>query len=133
MKCENLKQEHEKAIVSASSELAQLQKQHEKKIDKSKQKEEWYIVEKEISREELAELGQILMAISNIAVRCQRKKKVSSDEKAVHEMNLDEKLESIKEFVKDLNDVFRMAQDLRGSARSGPGSGPRRGRVHFIE
>lgn len=49
-----LKQEHEKAIVSVSSEVARLQKQQEKFIDASKQREEWYIIEKEVSREEVS-------------------------------------------------------------------------------
>ena len=52
-KYEVLKQEHEKAIVSISSEVAKLQKQQEKLIDASKQREEWYIIEKEVSREEV--------------------------------------------------------------------------------
>lgn len=52
---EVLKQEHEKTIVSFSSEVAHKQKQNDKFIDASKQREEWYIVEKEVSREEVCD------------------------------------------------------------------------------
>lgn len=48
-----LKQEHEKTIVSFSSAVAKKQKEEERHIDASKQREEWYIVEKEVSREEV--------------------------------------------------------------------------------
>lgn len=130
---EVLKQEHEKRVVSISSQVAILQKQQERTIDSGKQKEEWYIVEKEVSREELAEMGQIYMAIENIAMKCQRKKKASLDEKPISSMNLDEKLDAIKEYMCDENDVYEMALNYEKSSRSIEGSGRRRGRVHFVE
>jgi len=57
---EVLKQEHEKRVVSISSQVAILQKQQERTIDSGKQKEEWYIVEKEVSREEASFLLHFL-------------------------------------------------------------------------
>ncbi|XP_067942313.1 coiled-coil domain-containing protein 42 homolog [Watersipora subatra] len=132
-KYEILKQEHEKAVVSISSEVARLQKQQEKLIDASKQREEWYIIEKEVSREELAEIGQIFMAIGNIAMKCERKTKASLDEKPIANMNIEEKLEAIKEYLVDQNDVREMALNYEKASRSAHGSGRRKGRVHFTD
>lgn len=82
---------------------------------------------------QLAELGQILMAIGNIASKCQRKK-VVSDERPIGDMNLEEKLEVIRDYLNDQNDVYKMADELNRNSRSAEGSGRRRpGRVHFSD
>lgn len=73
------------------------------------------------------------MAIGNIASKCQRKKKVSSDEKLIGEMNLEEKLDVIQEYICDQIDIHDMASELSRTARSNEGSSRRRGRVHFSE
>lgn len=73
------------------------------------------------------------MAIANIAMKCQRRTKASMDEKPIASMNLEEKLEAIKEYMVDQNDVHEMALNFEKMSRSNEGSGRRRGRVHFME
>lgn len=80
---------------------------------------------------QLAEIGQIYMAIGNIAMKCQRKAKASLDEKPIANMNLEEKLEAIKEYLVDQNDVYEMALHYEKSSRSANDSARRKGRVHF--
>ena len=73
------------------------------------------------------------MAICNIAMKCERSKKVSVDEKPIASMNLEEKLEAIKEYMCDQIDIHKMALEMEKLSRSNEGSGRRRGRVHFEE
>lgn len=77
-------------------------------------------------------MGQILMAITNIATKCQGKKRAAG-ERMLSEMSYEEKLDVVKEYLSDLIDIHRMALDSSKGSRSADGSARRRGpnRVHF--
>ncbi|XP_013414072.1 coiled-coil domain-containing protein 42 homolog [Lingula anatina] len=101
---DQLKQEHDKMKLSINSELSKMQKHQEGRVDGNKQLEESYILGKGDFREQRSELGQILMAINNIANKCTKETDIP-----VERIMLDEKLDRIQEYMLERIDVAQMA------------------------
>ena len=82
---------------------------------------------------QLAELGQILMAITNISTKCYDSVKHRPEDKALCQLNLDEKLERIRSYMVDQRDIHNMADHLTRSSRSGDGSARKKHAVKFSD
>ncbi|KAH3844909.1 coiled-coil domain-containing protein 42 homolog [Dreissena polymorpha] len=100
-----MKNEHNKQVISINSELSRLQQVQEVESAHNQKVENKYNETKGGMRQKRTELGVILMAIDNIAEICHKRLDVP-----VQEMNLDQKLRKIRDYVNDRADVAIMAQ-----------------------
>ncbi|XP_064599610.1 uncharacterized protein LOC135466163 [Liolophura sinensis] len=110
---EELKQEHDKRKVSNNSELAILQKRQDSFIQDNYKKEENFLTGKGELRRRRTELGVILMAIDNIADKCQKRLDIPLDK-----LSLEEKLAKIKDYLCEREEVARLADPNRAGSPS---------------
>ncbi|XP_064622298.1 uncharacterized protein LOC135484592 [Lineus longissimus] len=102
---EAYKQDHNKNKLSINSRLAQLQKHQETETENNKQLEQKGMSKKGHYREQRELLGMVLMAVDDLADKCHNGKA----EKPLEGMDLNEKLDTIKEHLLDQEDVYIMS------------------------
>jgi len=100
--------DHDQTRVTINSQLADLQKTQESKGEKNQELEIQLAVLKADFRAQRSEMGQIQMAIENIAEKCKRR----HTGKQLEAMDLETKLGLMKDFLSERIAVSKMVQVL---------------------
>ncbi|KAG8449089.1 hypothetical protein GDO86_015951 [Hymenochirus boettgeri] len=104
---ETLQQQHDTLKLMMTSELSQLQTDYDKLLEKNKQLELKFNLNKGQFRNQSVEVGSLFLAISNLAEQCRLKHFGS-----LNESGLLQKLEMVKEFILDKTHIEKLALHL---------------------
>ncbi|KAE8586316.1 hypothetical protein XENTR_v10021625 [Xenopus tropicalis] len=104
---ENLQQQHDTLKLMMTSELSQLQMDYDILLEKNKQLELKFNLDKGQFRNQSVEVASLLMSITNLSEQCHLKHFRSIDE-----AELLQKLDMIKEFILEKSQVEKLATHL---------------------
>ncbi|OCT68269.1 coiled-coil domain-containing protein 42 homolog [Xenopus laevis] len=104
---ENLQQQHDTVKLMMTSELSQLHMDYDRLLEKNKQLELKFNLDKGQFRNQSVEFASLLLSITNLAEQCHLKHFGSIDE-----AEFLQKLEMIKEFILEKSQVERLATQL---------------------
>ncbi|XP_026154335.1 uncharacterized protein CCDC197 [Mastacembelus armatus] len=107
---QTMKQEHSIKKLMAHKELSELQRELETLKEENKQAEINLLMEQGLSREKAEEVGQMLMAINNLAEQCYQ-----PEYGPFENMNVLTKMDMVKEYILDKADTERRARRLMES------------------
>eukprot|EP00794_Sanderia_malayensis_P020336 gene20336-22337_t len=103
-KIQELQENHVQSLLLFNSELASTQKHLESLRERNMKLEQIYTAKKMSIRQQTETFGQTLIAIDNIADKCLRRPKETEN------MSYFQKLDLIKEFVSEREDVYSLAK-----------------------
>lgn len=110
---DTLKQQHNTYKLTTNQDLSDLQTQLDQMTERNKQQEMSLQLQQAQSRDQVEELGRVLLAVRNLAEQCQL-----SHYGPLQDMNTSTMMDMIKEFMVDKADLEHRAMRLAAGSRS---------------
>lgn len=112
-KLQDMNQEHTQNLLLMNSELASLQEKLEDTVQRKEKVDQFLISSKGVFRQQSEMLGCIILAIDNIAEKCQRLRGTP-----VEKLDVDSKLKVIQEHIIEHTDILKLAKLPESAAAS---------------
>ncbi|KAG8561804.1 hypothetical protein GDO81_015484 [Engystomops pustulosus] len=105
LRLEALKRQHDTIRLTMTSELSQLQLEYDRLLERNKQLEMTFNLEKSQFRNQSVEIGSLLLAVINLAEQCHMK-----HYGPLAEVELTQKLDMIKEYILEKIQIEKLAK-----------------------